>query len=104
MKITKEMTQTSPRDVSNLFIGQLKRGGAALCFHSIGCTMGNMNKENLMIYQCIPPFNDDNTITMKPNIYYNKNNIVTLYIETCIQSVQIFDFSWVLICFTVEIF
>ena len=57
-----------------------------------------------MICHCILPFNDDNTITMKPKIYHSKNNIVTLYIETFIQSAQIFDFSWVLICFTVEIF
>ena len=60
--------------------------------------------EHLMIYQCILPFQDDNTIIMKPKIYHNEKNIVTLYIETLIQSAQIFDFSWVLICFIVEIF
>ena len=78
----------------NLFIGQLRRGGASLCFHSIGCTMGNMNKEKSMIYQCILAFHDDNMIIMKPKIYHNKNDIVILYIniETFIQSSHIFDF------------
>lgn len=32
---------------SNLFIVQLKTGGISICFHSIGFTMGNMNKEKL---------------------------------------------------------
>ena len=34
-----------------------------------------------MIYQCILAFHDDNMIIMKPEIYYNKNDIVILYIN-----------------------
>ena len=80
-------------DQSNLFIGQFRRGSASLCFHSIGCTMSNMNKEKLMIYQCILRFHDHNVIIMKPKIYHSKNNIVILYIESLFNLRRFFTFS-----------